>query len=573
MEKLWLSEAMLKKAENGEKLEYGVFNIINAHAGSGKTSFIYKELLENTEKYTRRKNYKFNYNLDRCMMVCDTSTLVDSNLLDEEIKDKVKRLDKGELKKALVNYTFEELLENNYKCGKVLVITYSTLGFLLDEEGCKNIIKCFDLIVFDEIHNLFLYSKKYDKKSGYNYQRVISNINSMLKSKTLIVALTATPINIEHHLGEKNNIPYRSMFNKEDLKGIRCYEEDEKFYIYNTKNIIKQYILKKDEIFGKGEKLFIYTNRIEDQADKYKQLFIKNGIKAEWLCSKNNGKMNDYQIKLRSQLLEGNKDMQRGIIPDDLDVLIVNAAYETGWNLYDDRIQYIIVDDTKDYTQIQARNRVRHNIKELYVKGVYDELQYPEGTYNRWQRTGKYNKPEPINDYFYNPEYIRIFMQGKNIKNFLYEPNLIKYIDKKYLNIPLKPEIKEEIAEIYGIKHIDMNEDPTWKSVSRDIELYCEHIVHKTKNNLTWIFKATDVTEYMKNNNIEKCTYEVLEKYRKSLNKKEKKAKIKSLSNKKQELEDLKIKIKKLKEEGKSIREMASILNVSKSKVGRYAKE
>ena len=43
----------------------------------------------------------------------------------------------------------------------------------------------------------------------------------------------------------------------------------------------------------------------------------------------------------------------------------------------------------------------------------------------------------------------------------------------------------------------------------------------------------------------------------------------KGLTKKQQELEDLKIKINELKNKGNSVREIAKILGISKSKVGR----
>ena len=43
----------------------------------------------------------------------------------------------------------------------------------------------------------------------------------------------------------------------------------------------------------------------------------------------------------------------------------------------------------------------------------------------------------------------------------------------------------------------------------------------------------------------------------------------KGLTKKQQELEDLKIKINELKNKGNSVREIAKILRISKSKVGR----
>ncbi|MFR9069395.1 MAG: hypothetical protein ACLVIU_03440, partial [Paraclostridium sp.] len=97
--------------------------------------------------------------------------------------------------------------------------------------------------------------------------------------------------------------------------------------------------------------------------------------------------------------------IKRGILPKNIDVLIINAAYETGWNLYDDKIQHVVVDDIKDYTQIQARNRVRHDIKKLYIKGVYDiqPLWTESDFYNRCEYVGILGRYKLINNKGYSP--------------------------------------------------------------------------------------------------------------------------------------------------------------------------
>ncbi|KKX99831.1 MULTISPECIES: DEAD/DEAH box helicase family protein [Paraclostridium] len=502
-EKLWLSEAMKDK-----KLEYGVLNLINAPAGSGKTSFIFDELLDNSTKYIEESGYNFSYNLDKCMMVCDTSTLVDSNLLDEKNKGRVKKLSEGELKKAMKNYSFDKLIENECKCGKMLVITYSLLGDLLKQDNCKKIItEDFNLIVFDEIHNLPIYADKFDNdKNEYKYGTVIKNIKKIIDNNTLMVGLTATLVNTEYKL-DKNGVKSKVLFRKEELQKIRSYIEDKKKYINYAPNIIKEYISRKDEVFGKGEKLLIYTN-FNKTSKKYKELFAKYGIKAEWLCSKraknkNDLVMNNHQIKLRTQLLEGSSEINRGILPDDLDVLIVNAAYETGWNLYDDRIQHVVVDDVKDYTWIQARNRVRHNIKELYVKCIYSEDGWGDGVYNRIGK-GKYAENIILDSEIYIPNLIK----GKNDK----------FLDRKYLNKELSKEDRKEIVELYGIKYPNMTREPSIKKVLDYIDKL-GYVVHKTKHYGTWIFDIRDIGAYMKNNNIEKYYKELDEEYRKYISK------------------------------------------------------
>ena len=67
-------------------------------------------------------------------------------------------------------------------------------------------------------------------------------------------------------------------------------------------------------------------------------------------------------MQLRDYIIKNNR------YPDKLDALIINGAYETGWNLKDNRVQTVIVNTSEKDTSIQVRGRCRHDINLLIQK-------------------------------------------------------------------------------------------------------------------------------------------------------------------------------------------------------------
>ena len=184
-EKYYLNEAMKVYKK---QLKKGALNLINANAGSGKSTFVFNDLLNDTKTYIKGKKYELplKNNLHKVLYICDTSMLKDSIL--QENFDISTILVKGGLNEAQHRST---LLK--HKNGKVKVITYSALGNILESEANKYILKnWFDLIIFDEIHNLFKYLKRYDNEKSHVYSNVVNNLESLYKN-TVTVALSATP--------------------------------------------------------------------------------------------------------------------------------------------------------------------------------------------------------------------------------------------------------------------------------------------------------------------------------------------------------------------------------------------
>lgn len=182
---LYLTEAMIlykKKFKNNS------LNIINSHAGSGKTNFIFNEFLNNTCNYVDNIKQPYINNLGLILYICDTTILKESVLNDN--KNITKVLEKNDLKRAMNN---NDLQRNN----RIIVITYNSLGFLLNNESSRFIINnYFKCVIMDEIHNLFKYAYRYKDNKNTFYNSLINNLNELIRNKNIItIGMTATPFN------------------------------------------------------------------------------------------------------------------------------------------------------------------------------------------------------------------------------------------------------------------------------------------------------------------------------------------------------------------------------------------
>lgn len=469
-ELMYLTEAMQKM---NKKLELGTINIINSQAGSGKTRFIFDELIMNTTKYTDMK-YNLIADLNKVIYVCDTTMLKDSVIANDE-KNMLKIYEKGDLKKAIETATIDNLLEGGGDYIKV--ITYAGLIYLLNSDYNKKIlskyIRCF---IFDEMHNLFKYAIFHDKNTkniDERYSRVIDFLEELMSTKVLLIALTATPGIIYSKLRNRN-IEYRTLFGEDEKKSIKHYTQILEKKFYNCSNLIKELHILKYMRLGK---VLLYTTRV-DVANKYKNLFKNFGYNAEWICSVNNkiqtknnekiSRMNKKQLDLRDTLLRTNQ------IPKDLDVLIINAAYETGWDLENKDIkdiQIVIVDTTDEDVIIQARNRIRHDIKLLCYKPIIDS-----------------------NLEIYEYDIYRNLIPTEKFISISY---LASNIEEKYIGTKLTAKDRKYLVEKYAIVPPNKR-NATWKTFKYDLER-CDFIV-KEINKKIYIFREGE--EIVKDNKI-----------------------------------------------------------------------
>lgn len=333
--------------------EYGLefkkhrLNIIKAKCGTGKTYFFFNYLCK---KYSKK----------RILYVVDTTHL------------------KRTMKKRhndIVSYD-----KTNIYRDKITIMSYHQYGYLLLHE--PNFIKKYDLVVMDEAHNLMRYAQigiddaKRIADENIPYSRILeatsnlhycSYVKSILpklvaENETIFLMLTATPSKIYRHE------PYKDIL-YDVLQGIELRGYITKLtidYIDNYKNAIT--ILQNH--IEPGEKVLIYSKKIK-ACKQIKEELTKLGYNTEYLFSVNSSTatMNHKQLELRDYLIENEK------YPDDLDILIINGAYETGWDLNDKRVQIVISNTYEIDVTTQARGRCRHDIRLLINKThkAYDD--------------------------------------------------------------------------------------------------------------------------------------------------------------------------------------------------------
>ena len=101
------------------------------------------------------------------------------------------------------------------------------------------------------------------------------------------------------------------------------------------------------------------------------------------LWSLHNGKheMTTEQLEVRNALLSSRR------IPDSVDLLFINAAYETSINIENTDFQTMIIHSGNPDTRTQVRGRLRHDIDTLYLYDTDHESitsYFPEKYYNKF---------------------------------------------------------------------------------------------------------------------------------------------------------------------------------------------
>lgn len=450
MAKQFLTNYLINKNKRFEK---GSLNLIISHAGSGKSSFITGEkgLIRNTKQFYNEGIYKFfNFDQQKQKVLIITDNVMNRDVLTK--KDCYQKFDYKDFYKAKNINCIDELVNN--ETGIINVMTYAKfLKLLTYRNTAKVVTESIDLIIMDEVHNLFDYSLKFDKdEDEIGYFTIIDNINTLSKN-SLVIGLTATPQKIDQWMKTySSDINLRYILDKYDLDNIISYTELEKRRYYSVDNAITDLCNNKVT-----DKVLIYTKKITT-CKNYKTKLIEAGYKVEYLCADN--KLNAEQQKLKQHLINYET------LPKDLDILIINEAYQTGWNLKDDKVQMVIVNDSDETTITQARNRVRHDITTLIIK---------------------------LQD-----------VQADVFKTYDFNNTMSFVIDEEYLNRPLSTKEFNIVKDKYGTIRPIMNNEG-------EVHAYCSKsdFIDKDLVNNGYIYKDKMIIKANEEDNM----YKELEEY------------------------------------------------------------
>ena len=253
---------------------------------------------------------------------------------------------------------------------KIIVMTYAKFGTLLKTYDIWS--SMFDLIVADEFHNLYKYTRidmarmmkanpdfspetlsMMLSRESANY-KAMEAIKRWSESQSLyVVAMTATPEIFLEKDKELDDL-IQVIQSKEKLV---AYEILARFTYINAEEVLV-------EGARDGEKRLIFTHTIK-QANEFKQL-VENNTERKALALWSNSNLNappltSEQFNTRQYIIDNES------FPDDLDDLIFTEAFSTGWNLVDDRVTTTIVHSSNDALIKQVCGRNRQDIKKLYV--------------------------------------------------------------------------------------------------------------------------------------------------------------------------------------------------------------
>ena len=326
-----------------QALEYceiirGRLNMVVAATGQGKTTMATQELPQKLDiKDKTRVLYLIDTNMGRDMLA----------------------------RKDIIQTAFPPKEED-----KIIVMTYAKFGTLLKTYDIWS--SMFDLIVADEFHNLYKYTKidmaKMIKanpdfspetlsmmlsRESANY-KAMEAIKRWSKSNALyVVAMTATP---EVFLEKDKELDELIQVIQSKEKLI-AYEILARFTYTNAEEVLV-------ESAQDGEKRLIFTHTIK-QANEFKQL-VEDNTKRKALALWSNSNYNAppltfEQLSARRYIIENES------FPDDLDDLIFTEAFSTGWNLTDDRVTTTIVHTSNNALIKQVCGRNRQDIKKLYL--------------------------------------------------------------------------------------------------------------------------------------------------------------------------------------------------------------
>jgi len=331
---IYLEEA-LKDVLRTSNFIHGMFNLIVAPCGSGKTTAAIN-------------------------VISKQASSPRTSLILIDTKNGMKRL--AQEKVLTTPYAFYEesihqtwFPSNEFDPTKIVVTTYAQFGVW--EYHNPGFHSFFDVIICDEAHNMVKFpnfkEKKKDQKHKINYAAIARDAicRAVWECNTLIVGMTATP----KALTKLNCRIYRMPI---DDSKLRQYESKEIISYKSLPQLLRQ--------LPTGKCGALYITHVH-QMERCEQIAIEAGMKPICIWSINHEKpMTQEQLAARDYILTNER------VPPQYDLFIFNKSCETSKNLHG-HLDYMIVHSSEEDTRTQARGRYRDDLDVLYIYETYTE--------------------------------------------------------------------------------------------------------------------------------------------------------------------------------------------------------
>lgn len=340
--------AFLSEAIIFDSFKLGTFNLIIAPCGSGKTTAAFHTIPDYLKVEPRRS-----------LILINTVSGADSFIMDGY--------------GYYFDYNGTEWDANFIpQYNKPTVMTYAAFGAQV-KKGDLNPEE-YDYLVCDEIHTLNQYIaiaraklfKEYPHAAPweindmlqitcFNYIALETIFDMIKGGKSWVFGLTATPSQLYKNDLEKlgaivNEVQYSQK--------LRAYEIFCKFDYAEVEPILRA-------IVPENRKRMFFFNTIKE-LKQYKRILIDCGRAAESLWALNpegDDYMDEHQLTTRDFILKEHR------LPNDVQDLLINRAYETAITIKDPLVKEAYIHSSNKDTRVQARNRLR---QDLEVVGYYD---------------------------------------------------------------------------------------------------------------------------------------------------------------------------------------------------------
>jgi hypothetical protein len=342
-----LNEKYLSDLDITSRLKSNVVNIVYAPVGSGKTTWVNKNLVETVD------------NKWEILYLIDTTAGRDQ-IINDNIDLATTHCDHWE---NWLNRSGREIWGIlPTPINKVPVMTFSKLAHAIKRNGGLGVGQL-KHIILDECQNLKIF-QSYGDENSENVLELLEYWLKFLLGNTdiKITALSATPRKIY------------DMFHQNQTLDILADQEKASLRTLNN-GITRQYVSIHNILSNLPQgKIVIYTPRITDIKTYADIIKSRDNRNVEMIWSRNNPKhpLSTRQLEIWDSILK------TATIPADVDILFYNASCLTGVNIKS-HVDYVIVHDKDVDNQTQARGRVRNDIKGLYVP--YNQIIHTQEPY------------------------------------------------------------------------------------------------------------------------------------------------------------------------------------------------